>query len=129
MKLNKISINSAIQNAEALIEKDDSLSPAIKTTIKMLILLISLLASRLNLTSKNSSKPPSDDKNRKRGSKKERVIKGLADKMGILEANSTRSIVRIESKPFILISANFQKANTKKLVMNLGKFLILKLIE
>lgn len=68
MKLNNISINTAIKEAEELIEKDSSLSPAIKTTIKMLIMLISLLAGRLHLNSKNSSKPPADDKNRKRGS-------------------------------------------------------------
>jgi transposase len=66
-KLNKISINSAIQEAEEIIEKDKTLSPAIKATIKMLIMLVSLLAARLNINSKNSSTPPADDKNRKRG--------------------------------------------------------------
>src|SRR3972149_2571921 len=72
MKLNNISIHAAIQEAEELIEKDSSLSPAIKTTIKMLIMLVSLLAGRLHLNSKNSSKPPADDKHRKRGSSREK---------------------------------------------------------
>lgn len=69
MNLNKISIHAVIQEAEEMIETNASLSPAIKSTIKMLIMLITLLASRLNLTSKNSSKPPAEDKNRKRGSR------------------------------------------------------------
>ena len=67
MTLKKINIQTAIQEAEKAINTDKSLSPSIKSTIKMLIMLITLLASRLNLTSKNSSKPPADDKNRKRG--------------------------------------------------------------
>jgi transposase len=75
MKLNNISINSAVQEAENLIKKDKSLSPAIKATIKMLILVISLLSNRLNLNSKNSSKPPSEDENRKRGSTKKKSDK------------------------------------------------------
>ncbi len=69
MKLNNTSVTSVIQEAEEIIEKDESLSPAIKATIKMLIMFVSLLAARLNLNSKNSSKPPADDKNRKRGSR------------------------------------------------------------
>lgn len=75
MQLNKLSVGATIKDAEKLIENDPSLSPAIKATIKMLIMLVSLMAGRLNLNSKNSSKPPSDDKNRKRGSKNKKSDK------------------------------------------------------
>lgn len=68
MKFDGISINNVIQEAEDLIEKDKTLSPANKATIKMMALVIKLLANRINLNSKNSSKPPSEDKKRKRGS-------------------------------------------------------------
>lgn len=75
MDLKKISINSAIEEAEKLIETDKSISPAIKATIKMLIMIIKLMSDKLNITSKNSSKPPSEDKNRKRGSAKKKSDK------------------------------------------------------
>jgi len=75
MKLDGISVNNVIQEAESLIAKDKSLSPANKATIKMMMLVIKLLASRINLNSKNSSKPPADDKSRKRGSNRKKSDK------------------------------------------------------
>jgi transposase len=72
MKLNNISVNSAIQQAEELLEKEKSIAPALKAAIRVLIVLISLLASRFGANSKNSSKPPSEDKNRKRGSNRKK---------------------------------------------------------
>jgi transposase len=68
MDLKTININSVIEEAESLLAKDKKISPAIKAVIKMQSLVIRLLANKLNITSKNSSKPPSEDKNRKRGS-------------------------------------------------------------
>ena len=64
MKINNIDIEAAIQKAEDAIDKDEHLSASTKSVIEILILLISLLAGRLNLNSKNSSKPPSSDPNR-----------------------------------------------------------------
>jgi len=71
--LNDISINSIIEEADKLVEEDKSISPAIKASIKMQSLVIRLLAEKLNINSRNSSKPPSDDKNRERGSKKNKT--------------------------------------------------------
>nr|CAJ71795.1 conserved hypothetical protein [Candidatus Kuenenia stuttgartiensis] len=45
------------------------MSPAVRSMIELLVLLITLLAGRLNRNSRNSSKPPSSDPNRKRESK------------------------------------------------------------
>ncbi len=49
-------------------EKD--LSPALRSTIEMLLLIVSVLANRLGLNSANSSKPPSSDPHRLRKDKK-----------------------------------------------------------
>jgi len=75
MTIKDISVNDAIKTIEDLLEKESSLSPALKSAIKILIMLMSVLMNRLNLNSNNSSKPPSDDKNRKRGSKNKKSNK------------------------------------------------------
>ena len=75
MKPNKVSVNATIQEVESLLEKEKNISPALKASIKMMILLVDLLSGRANLNSKNSSKPPADDKNRKRGSKNKKSNK------------------------------------------------------
>jgi transposase len=75
MKFKGISVNEALKEAESLLKKDKSLSPAIKATIKMLIMLVTILANRLNINSRNSGKPPSEDKKRKRGSKNDKSKK------------------------------------------------------
>jgi len=66
MKINTIDIETAIQKARDAIDKDEQLSASSKSIIEVLILLITLLAGRLNLNSKNSSKPPSSDPNREK---------------------------------------------------------------
>jgi transposase len=66
MKINTIDIEAAIQKARDAIDKDEQLSASSKSIIEVLILLITFLAGRLNLNSKNSSKPPSSDPNRKK---------------------------------------------------------------
>lgn len=69
---NKISINAAITEVENLLKKEENISPTLKAAIKILIVLITMLAQRFGLNSKNSSKPPADDKNRERGSNREK---------------------------------------------------------
>ena len=64
MKIDSIDIEATIQKAQDLIREDKQLSASAKSMFEILILLISLLANRLNLNSKNSSKPPSSDPNR-----------------------------------------------------------------
>lgn len=66
MKIDNIDIEATIEKARALINRDEHLSAAIKSMFEVLILIISLLANRLNLNSTNSSKPPSSDPNRKK---------------------------------------------------------------
>ena len=69
MTIENIDIDATLENAAKLIAEDKGLSPATKSLLEVLVLIITLLANRLNLNSKNSSKPPSTDPNRKKTSK------------------------------------------------------------
>lgn len=66
MKIENIDIGAAITKAQKLVHEDKQLSQATRSIVEILILIISLLANRLNLNSTNSSKPPSNDPNRKK---------------------------------------------------------------
>ena len=70
MKIENINIQTTIENAQALVREDKQLSAATKSMFEILILVITLLANRLNLNSTNSSKPPSSDPNRQKQSRK-----------------------------------------------------------
>ena len=70
MKIENIDIQAAIEKAQALVREDKQLSAATKSIVEILILVITLLANRLNLNSTNSSKPPSSDPNRKKEPKR-----------------------------------------------------------
>ena len=67
----------AIENTRTIRENESDISPATKSMVELLVLIITLLANRLNLNSKNCSKPPlsgpnrnKDYKNRRFGNKK-----------------------------------------------------------
>jgi len=70
MKVENIDIEATIAKAQALVREDKELSAATRSIVEILILIITLLANRLNLNSTNSSKPPSSDPNRKKRLKK-----------------------------------------------------------
>ena len=52
-----------------MLAEDPSISPALKSSIELLLLLVTLLLNRLGINSTNSSKPPSADPNRKKKKK------------------------------------------------------------
>jgi len=64
MKIEAIDVDSTIENTKKLMDEDPQISPALKASIELLLLLISLLLNRVGLNSSNSSKPPSSDPNR-----------------------------------------------------------------
>ena len=66
MKIENIDIEATIKKVQVLVREDKQLSAATKSMFEILILIITLLANRLNLNSTNSSKPPSSDPNRKK---------------------------------------------------------------
>ncbi|MEN8118630.1 MAG: IS66 family transposase, partial [Bacteroidota bacterium] len=69
MKIENIDIEATIEKARRLVNEDKNLSAASQSMFEIMILIISLLANRLNLNSTNSSKPPSTDPNRKKKTK------------------------------------------------------------
>lgn len=66
MTINNIDVEDTIQRVKAQIAEEKDLSPALKSSLEVLLLLVSLMANRFGLNSKNSSKPPSADPNRKK---------------------------------------------------------------
>lgn len=69
MTIENIDIEATIEKAQRLIRQDTHMSAATKSVVEILILIITLLANRLNLNSTNSSKPPASDPNRKKKAK------------------------------------------------------------
>lgn len=66
MTLDNIDVEATIERADALLKTEKNLSPALRSTMEIVLLLVTLLVKRLNLNSKNSSKPPSSDPNREK---------------------------------------------------------------
>ena len=66
MKLESINIEEVVTKIKRLLEEEEGLSPALVASIEIMLLVVTLLANRLNLNSKNSSIPPSADPNRKK---------------------------------------------------------------
>lgn len=72
MKIGNINIEETIGKTKELLRKEKNISPALTSVIEVLLLLVTILLQGKGLNSRNSSKPPSADKNRKRGSKREK---------------------------------------------------------
>jgi len=70
MTINKINVNELTATVKTQLEKEKGLSPALKTSIEIMLVVVSLLGERLGLNSKNSSTPPSADPNRKKHPKR-----------------------------------------------------------
>jgi transposase len=66
MTINNIDVEDTIDRVKTLLAEEEDLSPALKSSLEVLLLLVALLANRFGLNSKNSSKPPSADPNRKK---------------------------------------------------------------
>ncbi len=66
MKISGIDIERNIDNIKQQIQDDKTLSPSMRATFDLLLLIVTLLCKRLGLNSRNSSKPPSTDPNREK---------------------------------------------------------------
>jgi len=69
LKIDSIDVDSAINSVKELLKKESELSPALRSALEVLLILVTLLLNRITLNSKNSSKPPSTDPNRKKSGK------------------------------------------------------------
>ena len=70
MTLKEVNIHGTLSKLRQQLEDEKDLSPALRATIEMLLVIVTLLAQRLGLNSRNSSKPPSSDPHRTRKEKK-----------------------------------------------------------
>ena len=96
MKIDSIDIEAAVQKAKDAIDKDEQLSASAKSIIEVLILLVTLLAGRLNLNSKNSSKPPSSDPNREK-----RPVKRTGRMPGGQRGHVGKTLTKVDDPDFI----------------------------
>lgn len=85
--MNQTSANDTIKKVEELLEQEKTISPALKLAIKILLEFMTLLMNSLNKNSRNSSKPPADDKNRVRGSNRQKSDKKPGGQNGHVGAN------------------------------------------
>lgn len=93
MKVDSIDVNATIEKAKQLLNDEKDLSATLKSTFELLLLLVSLLLDRLNLNSRNSSKPPSSDPNRK----KKKLKKGKRKrKLGGQKGHAGTTLERVD---------------------------------
>lgn len=69
MTIDNINVEETLEKTEKLLQEEKGISPALKGTIEILLLLIRILVGRMNLNSRNSSQPPSSDQNRPKKNK------------------------------------------------------------
>lgn len=69
MVVESFNITRILADAEKSLKEDTSLSPGLRALVGTLVALVQVLVNRLGVNSRNSSKPPSQDPNRKRKAK------------------------------------------------------------
>jgi len=69
MSIGDINVEELLASVKKSLNEDKNISPGLKVSIEMMIVLVGLLVERLGLNSTNSSKPPSSDPNRKKKKK------------------------------------------------------------
>ena len=66
MKVENIQVEETIEKIRKQIDEEKDLSPTLRASLELLLTLITLLLNRLGLNSRNSSKPPGSNPNRKK---------------------------------------------------------------
>jgi len=62
LTIDQIDVEATIKKVRQLLAEEAQLSSALRAALEVLIMLVQLLANRLSLNSRNSSKPPSTDR-------------------------------------------------------------------
>lgn len=70
MKVEDIDVDAALNSVRRLLREEEGLSPALRSSLEVLLVLVTLLLNRITLNSKNSSKPPSTDPHREKNSRR-----------------------------------------------------------
>ncbi len=66
MTIENIDVTSTLERVNKQLKNDTDMSETRRSLIEVLVLIVTLLVNRLGLNSRNSSKPPSSDPNRKK---------------------------------------------------------------
>jgi transposase len=66
VRINADEIRSTVDQVRRLIQEETTISPTLRVTLEMLLLVVTILLNRIGLNSRNSSQSPSDDPNRKK---------------------------------------------------------------
>ncbi|QFY88696.1 hypothetical protein D5125_03925 [Magnetovirga frankeli] len=69
MIIDNIPVEQTLESVRRQLDEEKNLSPALRESLELLLTLTTLLLNRLGLNSRNSSKPPSTDPNRKKAGK------------------------------------------------------------
>ena len=70
MKINSKDVNTIVDQIRKDLQEDTTLPPTLRSSIEMLLLVVTLLINKIGLNSRNSSKSPSSDPNRKKNTSK-----------------------------------------------------------
>jgi transposase len=62
LTVDHIDVDATLKTVQQLLAEEAHLSPALRSILEVMIVLVKLMANRLSLTSRNSSKPPSSDR-------------------------------------------------------------------
>jgi transposase len=87
MKIENIDIEKTLDRARELLESDKNISPALRSIVEILFVIITLFMNRFNLNSKNSSQPPSYDPNRDKKSERNPLGKKPGGQKGRIGKN------------------------------------------
>jgi len=100
VKLDNIDIDATLNEVESLLKADKQVSPALKATISILVVVVKLLTNRIGLNSQNSSKPPSTDADK---DKKKTSRKNIGNKRGGQKGHIGTTLEQIEDPDDIKI--------------------------
>ena len=77
MKAEDIDVDAALNSVRTLLGEEQNLSPALGSSLELLLVLVNLLLNRVTLHSKNSSEPPSTDPHREKFSRRGKSGRGV----------------------------------------------------
>ncbi len=62
LTVDHINVEAALKTVQQLLAEEENVSSALRATLEVMIMRVQIMANRLSLTSRNSSKPPSTDR-------------------------------------------------------------------
>ena len=69
MTVGSFDVSATIERVKEQLEKEQDMSESMRSLVEMLLMIVTLLVNKPGLNSRNSSKPPSTDPNRKKAGK------------------------------------------------------------